>query len=184
MLATLDRLCLPEDVEIEFCTLAENIGFAKRAIGRLVFQYVDQLQYGQQMTAYTLFADLYYKVTGDYISPRTVRAWSDSAKTFTKHDLNQYESLSDSQLLEAVSLSKTAKVPAQQICEWAVETGCASVPAMRAEWLPVTGNDDYVDPPFVSGFARFIRRFAETDPRRAELENLIERVREILRRAD
>jgi hypothetical protein len=156
MLATLDRLCLPEEIETRFRTLAENVGATHRALGRVIDEYMTKLPHGQHMTAYSIFADLYRQITGETVSPRTVRAWRYAAILYSKHDLEQFEPLSDSQLVEAVKLAKNDNIgiTPQDICNWAVEAGCSSVPAMRAEWLPTTGTDEATDPPFISAMVR------------------------------
>lgn len=179
-----DRLCLPEEIEIRFRTLAENVGATHRALGRVVEEYMTKLPHGKHMDAYGLFADLYRQATGETVSPRTVRAWRYAAISFSKHDLVRFEQLSDSQLVTAVELSEIANIEPKAICEWAVETGCASVPAMRAYWLPTTGDDTMTDPPAISAMVRVgkMGRYWHARPDLlAEWQKLIEQARRIWR---
>jgi hypothetical protein len=182
-LQQLDHLCLPEEIETRFRALAENIGVTHRALGRVVDEYMQDLPHGGHMAGYGLFADLYRQVTGETISPRTIRAWRYAAITFSKHDLEQFEQLSDSQLVTAVELSEIANIEPKVICEWAVKTGCASVPAMRANWLPPTGDDAMTDPPAISAMVRAGKsRYWSARPELlAEWHALIEQARRIWR---
>jgi hypothetical protein len=180
-LQQLDRLCLPEEIETRFRALAENIGVTHRALGRVVDEYMQDLPHGRHMAGYGLFADLYRQVTGETISPRTIRAWRYAAITFSKYDLERFEQLSDSQLVTAVELSEIANIEPKAICEWAVETGCASVPAMRANWLPPTGDDTMTDPPAISAMVRAgkLRYWSARPELLAEWHALIEQARRI-----
>lgn len=177
------NLCLPEEIETRFRALAENVGVTHRALGRVVDEYMQGLPHGQHMTGYTLFADLYRQTTGETVSPRTIRAWRYAAILYSKHDLKQFEPLSDAQLVEAVNLSKNGNLPdvitPQKICEWAVKTGCASVPAMRAHWLPPTGDETMTDPPAISAMVRVGRmgRYWTTRP------DLLDRWHDLIRQA-
>jgi predicted DNA-binding protein len=174
------RLCLPDEIRERFRALSENIGATHRALGRVVDEYISEVPYGQHMTAYELFADLYHQVTGEVISARTIRTWRHLAIAFTKHDLNKYEALSDSQLEAAVSLSETAKVTPQEICEWTLAGAVDNVPAMRAHWLPPTTYEQDTDPPVISGLLRYAEK--HLDPaRRERFDTLLAELRELLR---
>lgn len=148
-------LVLPEEVENQFSTLAGAIGSTKRMLGRIVDEYMQNVPQGKHMAAYSLFADLYHRATGETVSPRTIRHWRHAAFVFSKHDLREFHSLSDSVLIEAVVLAEIANTTPRVICEWAVAKSCDNVPQMRAHWLPVTGTEYQTDPPFISGMLRY-----------------------------
>ena len=180
-----DRFSLPDEIRERFITLSEQVGATHRALGRVVDEYVSEVQHGQHMAAYELFADLYRQTTGETISPRTIRAWRQAATLYSKHELTQFETLSDSQLIEAVNLAEIAKIDPQAICEWAVANQVSTVPAMRANWLPVTSTEYRIDPPVISGMIRYgIRMFEDTDPRRTEWDALVTRARELVASLD
>jgi hypothetical protein len=92
-------LCLPAEITDRFTVLAETVGQTHRAIGRVVDEYVSEVQHGMTMQAYELFADLYYRVTGEQISARTIRAWRDSVTAYSKQELREFEALTRSRYL-------------------------------------------------------------------------------------
>jgi len=170
------NLAMPTEITDRFTALAETVGQTHRALGRIVDEYVSELPHGYAMQAYELFADLYHQVTGETISPRTIRAWRDSVSSYSKQELRDFESLSDSQLVEAVKLSEVANMPAADICRWAVENAVSSVPAMRANWLPTTSTEYAVDIPAISGLIRYANHNLP-DEKRPRFDELLAELR-------
>ena len=156
-------LCLPDEIRDRFAAVSEIIGKTHRSLGLIVDEYLSEVPYGQHMAAYELFADLYREKTGEQISARTIRIWRHAVIDYSKHDLLQYESLSDAQLTEAVSLAEVAKVTAADVCEWTIANAIDSVPAMRAHWLPQTSTEYEIDLPGISGMKRTIERWIPQD---------------------
>ena len=149
------RLCLPDEIRDRFAAVSDFIGKTHRSLGLIVDEYLSEVPYGQHMAVYELFADLYREKTGEQISARTIRIWRHAVIDYSKHDLLQYESLSDAQLTEAVSLAETAKVTAADVCQWTIDNAIDSVPAMRAHWLPQTSTEYAIDIPVISGLLRY-----------------------------
>jgi len=171
-------LCLPDEICQRFTTLAETVGQTHRALGRIVDEYVSEIPHGLTMQAYELFADLYYRTTGEQISPRTIRAWRDSVTAYSKQEIREFEPLRDAQLVEAVKLSEIANLPAADICRWAIANAVESVPEMRAHWLPTTGTVYQIDPPAISGLIRWANRTLEQgDPRRVRFDEILAELR-------
>lgn len=174
-------LCLPEEIKNQFCTIAENIGKTHRMLGRVMDEYISDLPHGRRMDAYIEFANLYNEVTGEIVSPVTVRHWRHSAMCYSRHNLQRFEVLSDSQLTEAVKLAEINKIGADQICEWCVENEVRTVSAMRANWLPNTGTPTQTDPPALSGIIRLFGRLFKTDhPQRKRIDEIINELRSYL----
>ena len=174
-------IVLPESNRQDFLTLAANVGASHRAIGRVVDDFVSEVPHGSQMSAYELYADLYYQATGERVSPRTIRGWRRAATLYSKHDLRQFESLTDAQLIEAVNLAEVANIDPQEICAWAIDKQVSTVPAMRAHWLPPTSDEYHVDPPVITGFKRWARRHVP-EHMQAEFDDLLKTINEFVER--
>lgn len=177
------RTVLPERVANVFRTIAENIGRTHRTLGKIIDTYMQDLPHGCHMQAYGEFVDLYKQTTGELVSVPTIRSWRRAAVIYTKHDLMEYGSLSDSQLIESIKLSEINRellpdITPQDICNWCMDTLTNTVPAMQAHWLPLTGTPEYIDPPALSGIIRlFGKLFSRDNPHRARIEEIIAELR-------
>lgn len=171
-------MILPDEITNRFTVIAENIGRTHRQLGAIMDEYISDLPHGYHMQAYKAFAELYYQITGEVVSEVTVRHWRHSAMSYSKNNLLQFEQLSDSQLTEAVKLAEINNLDAGYICQWCVDNQIKSVPEMRAEWLPVSGPPEAIDPPALSGIIRLFGRLFKPDhPHRARIEEIITELR-------
>ena len=118
-------------------------------------------------------------MTGEIISARTIRSWRHAVIDYSKHDIMEFEVLSDSQLIAAVSLAEVAKVTPREVCEWTVANAVSDVPTMRANWLPPTTYDNNTDLPVVSGLIRYADKHLPADAR-PRFDALISELRQIL----
>jgi hypothetical protein len=164
----LPTYCLPDDISNDFEIIAGREGQIHRMLGRIVDEYVsgEFTHHGQRMIIYGLFADLYYRTTGETISARQIRAWRHSAVDYSKHDLERFEALSDSQLTAAIELAETANIDAKEICQWAVDNQVRSVPQMRANYLPPPTGYSADEWPGILSLVRSARHWHfDADPR-------------------
>lgn len=177
-------LVLPDEIIEAVRNHAGESVRQRRALAYSILPYLDEVERydGSLATVYELVADEWNRATGDGITARTVRYWVQSVRVFTKQELRRYEPLTDAQLIEAVRIGNDCQTASpQEICDWCVSEAVYSVPAMRAHWLPLTGTDEQVDPPAVTGLVRYLfRRFPSNHPNRAKVEELIAALRELL----
>ena len=177
------NLSLPDDILQTIQNYANEATKQKRLLAFVLQDFLSDIPHGQHMTMYELIAAEWSAVTGDIISGRTVRHWVHSVKTYSQAQMTRYQLLTDAQLIEAVKLASDCQneITPQQICEWCVENEIATVSAMRANWLPLTGTPEQTDPPALSGIIRlFSRLFKQDNPHRARIEEIIRELRNCL----
>jgi len=178
----INKISIPDDVINQFTTVAQSIGTIERTLGKIMDEWISELPKGLHETAFELFADLYRTATGQTRSPRTMRAWRTAAIMYSKHDIEKYHTLTDSQLTAAVVLAEIRqdKTTPQQIAAWAVEHHVSSVPKMYDHWGEQTSTNGETDPGWISSIKRYVRHWPQNDPRHAELSALLAQVRALI----
>jgi len=177
------KLSLPDDILQTIQAFAEETAKQKRLLAYCLQDFLEDIPHGQHMTMYELIADEWNNVTGEIISGRTVRYWVQSVKTYSKAQMETYQPLTDAQLIEAVKLASDCQneITPQEICDWCIANEVRTIPAMRANWLPLTGTPEQTDPPALSGIIRlFGKLFKKDNPHQARIQEIINELRTYL----
>jgi len=168
---------LPEDVIVIISAFANESGNAKRNFARALIEcgFVAEIPHGRHEEVYGMIADTWNAHSGEDVTARTVRYWIQSVQDFTADELREFRDLSSAQLVEAVKLATIAKVPAADICRWAVENEAQTVAAMQAKFLP---KEKPSDPPVVAGLIRWFGKVANKfTERKSRIDEMIAEVR-------
>jgi len=154
---------LPDDILTIISAFAEESGNAKRGFAHALVAcgFVAEIKHGYHDEVYAMIADQWNAHSGEDVTARTVRYWIASVQDYTADELRAFRDLTSAQLVEAVKLATIAKVEVGDICRWAVDGQVQTVTAMRAHWLPLTGEPDKTDPPYVTALVRWFGRLAQ-----------------------
>lgn len=177
--APIAPLVLPDDIIDAVHAYANETAKQKRLLAHALCDYLDDLPHGYKMTAYEQIAAEWNRITGDGITGRTVRHWVKSVGIFSHHQLQEFNILTDAQLIEAVKLASDCQnITPHEICEWTVDRGIKTVSDMRAHWLPQTGTPEQADPPKLSALIRwFGRLIPDSHPKHGRVLEMIAEVR-------
>jgi hypothetical protein len=181
------RMTLPDEVINAIKAFAEQSSNQKRLLAITLVEsgFVDEIPHGRHEQVYEMIADEWNRNTGEWVTGRTIRYWIQSAKTYTRHELQRFQELTSAQLMEAVKLAIDCQneTTPQEICEWCIKERVDTVSAMRAHWMQQTGTPEQTDPPALSGIIRlFGRLFSSDHPERKRIDEIINELRNIYER--
>ena len=171
---------LPDEVLTIISAFAEQSSHAKMDFAHALIAsgFVAEIPHGRHEETYAMIADTWNAHSGEEVTPRTIRYWIQAAQAYTDKELRDFRDLTPAQLIEAVKLATIAKVEPAEICQWAVAWEVQTVSAMRANWLPITGEPDRTDPPALSGIIRLFDRLIKPDnPHRTRVLEMIAEIR-------
>lgn len=154
----------------------------KRMLAYAVMEFIEEneVPHGKLMAVYDEIAETWHACTGDEISGRTVRYWIQSVAEYSRAELRAYIPLTDAQLIEAVKLASDCQneMTPQIICQYCVDNQIDTVSAMRAKFLPATGDGLVIDNPKLTAVIRwFTRLVPNTSPHYGRMQEIIAEVR-------
>jgi hypothetical protein len=173
---------LPDEIIATVKHFANEATKQKRLLAYVLREFIEEneVPHGKLMHIYDEIAAIWHECTGEEISGRTVRYWVQSVSQYSRAELQAYAPLSDAQLIEAVKLASDCQndMTPQIICQYCVDQQIDTVTAMRAKFLPATGDGVMIDNPKLTAIIRwFTKLVPQTSPHYGRMQEIIAEVR-------